>query len=412
LSRRVVVTGIGICAPLTFDDVVAGRCALAPPTEWSIPEISVRVAAVPEDAPALVRALPPGPNGNWRPDRLDPVCHFALIAAQRAREDSGLEEPDLERAAVVVASAMGGERSHDGGSRALAEHQLTGKRLRLSAFTAPKLMPNAAAANVAMLLGSHGPSVSPAAACASGAYAIAQAADLIRLGRAEVAVCGASEAPCEEIAARTFLAGEALSGTGESLPFHRRRNGFVLAEGSAVLVVEEWEHARSRGAHIYGELAGAGLTSDAYHIVAPHAGGTYAARAMAAALQEARLPASAVGYVNAHATGTLVGDLAECRALRSVFGSDLPAVSSTKGAVGHLLGAAGALEAAFSLLALQRGILPPTLGLDDESMDPECSEGGLDFIPNTAREARLQAVMSNSFAFGGHNAALLFTRVE
>jgi 3-oxoacyl-[acyl-carrier-protein] synthase II len=267
-------------------------------------------------------------------------------------------------------------------------------------------MPNAASANVGMLLGSHGPNVSPAAACASGAYAIAQAADLIRLGRAEVAVCGASEAPCEEIAARTFLAGEALSGTGESLPFNRRRNGFVLAEGSAVLVLEEWEHAKARGAQIYGELAGVGLTSDAYHIVAPHAEGTFAAKAMEAALSEARLPASAIGYVNAHATGTPVGDLAECRALRSVFGSDLPAVSSTKGAVGHLLGAAGALEAVFCLLALQRGILPPTLGLDGESIDPACAEGGLDFIPNTAREAQLQAVMSNSFAFGGHNAAL------
>jgi 3-oxoacyl-[acyl-carrier-protein] synthase II len=397
---------------LTFAEVVAGRCALAPPTGWSIPELSVRIGAVPEDAAALVRALPPGPNGNWRPDRLDPVSHFALIAAQRAREDAGLDDAALGRAAVVVASAMGGERSHDGGSRALAEHQLTGKRLRLSAFTAPKLMPNAAAANVAMLLGSHGPSVGPAAACASGAYAIAQAADLIRLGRAEVAVCGASEAPCEEIAARTFLAGEALSDTGESLPFHRRRNGFVLAEGSAVLVLEEWEHASARGARIYGELAGVGLTSDAYHIVAPHAEGTYAARAMESALREARLSAEAVGYVNAHATGTPVGDLAECRAVRSVFGTPLPAVSSTKGAVGHLLGAAGALEAAFSLMALQQGILPPTLGLDEETTDPACAEGGLDFIPNVARESRLRAVMSNSFAFGGHNASLLFTRAD
>lgn len=412
MSRRIVVTGIGLCAPLTFEEVVAGRCGLAPPSEWSIPGVPVCVGSVPENAPALVRALPPGLNGNWRPDRLDPVSHFALIAAQRAREDSGLDEAALEQAAVLVASAMGGERSHDGGSRALVEHQLTGKRLRLSAFTAPKLMPNAASANVGMLLGSHGPNVSPAAACASGAYAIAQAADMIRLGRAEVAVCGAAEAPCEEIAARTFLAGEALSSTGESLPFHRRRNGFVLGEGSAILVLEEWERAKARGARIYGELAGAGLTSDAYHIVAPHAEGTYAAQAMASALREARLPAEAIGYVNAHATGTAVGDLAECRALRQVFGSAPPAVSSTKGAVGHLLGAAGALEAAFCLMALAKGIIPPTLGLEGESVDPACAEGGLDFVPNVAREARLRAVMSNSFAFGGHNAALLFTRVD
>jgi 3-oxoacyl-[acyl-carrier-protein] synthase II len=364
---------------------------------------------VPGEIAARIRALP----GGWRPDRLDPVSHFALLAAQEAREDAGLAgEGDLDEAAVVVASAMGGERTHDGASSHLAEHKVTGKRLRLSPFTAPKLMPNGASANVAMLCGAHGPNFSPAAACSSGAYALSQGADLIRLGRADVAVAGAAEAPCEEIAARTFLAGEALSPTGQSLPFHRARNGFVLAEGGAVLILEELERARKRGARIYAELAGAGLTCDAYHVVAPQPEGRYAAAAMRLALQEARLSPEQVGYVNAHATGTPLGDPAECRALREVFGEVLPLVSSTKGATGHLLGAAGALEAAFLVLSLQRGLIPPTIGLCPETTDPECAEGGFDFVRGAAREVRLRAGISNSFAFGGHNASLLFTRFE
>jgi 3-oxoacyl-[acyl-carrier-protein] synthase II len=402
-----VITGIGLRAPLDFDGVVSGASALVPPTGWEVPGCPILVGAVAGDVAAEVRALP----GNWRPDRLDPVSHFALVAADLARKDSGLESPAaLEAAAVVVASAMGGERTHHAASAALTEHKLTDRKLRLSPFTAPKLMPNAASANVAMLLGSHGPNVSPAAACASGAYAIAQAADLIRLGRADVAVTGAAEAPCEEIAARTFLSGDALSPTGQSLPFHRTRNGFVLAEGAAVLVLEELEHARSRGARIYAELSGTGLTCDAHHVVAPYPGGTYAAQAMRRALAEARLAPEAVGYINAHATGTPLGDMAETRAVREVFGASPPLISATKGATGHLLGGAGALEAAFTILAIYTGTIPPTLHLDPETTDPECSAGGFDFVPGAARETRLQAAISNSFAFGGHNACLLFTR--
>lgn len=407
MERRVVVTGIGFCAPLDFSGVVSGASALVEPAEWTIPDRPVRIGRVPLDVPAAVRALP----GNWRPDRLDPVSHLALLAAHAARADAGLTDPEaLRDAAVVVASAMGGERTHHNASKHLTEHQITGTKLRLSPFTAPKLMPNAASANVAILLGAHGPNVSPAAACASGAYALAQAADQIRLGRASVVVTGAAEAPCEEIAARTFLAGEALSPTGQSLPFHRERNGFVLAEGAAVLVLEELEHARKRGARIYAELAGTGLTCDAYHVVAPQPDGEFAAQAMRLALREAGLAPDAVGYVNAHATGTPLGDVAECRALREVFGERVPLVSSTKAATGHLLGAAGALEAAFTILAVYSGQVPPTRELDAETTDPECAEGGIDFVAGEAREIPLTAAMSNSFAFGGHNASLVFTR--
>jgi len=407
LERRVVITGIGLCAPVDFAAVVAGKSGLVTPVDWAVPDHVLTVGRVPGDVPAAVRALP----GAWKPDRLDPVSHFALVAAHAAREDAGITDPAmLAYASVVVASAMGGERTHFGASRQLTEHQILGGRLRLSAFTAPKLMPNAASANVGLMLGSHGPNVSPSAACASGAYAISQAADQIRLGRAEIAVTGAAEAPCEEIAARTFLAGEALSPSGQSLPFHRDRNGFVLAEGAAILVLEELEHARRRGARIYAELVGAGLTCDAYHLVAPHPDGEFAAEAMRRALAEAGLAPNDIGYVNAHATATPLGDVAECRALRQVFGDRLPLVSSTKGATGHLLGAAGALEAAYTVLAVHSGVIPPTLHLDGATVDPECVEGGLDFICGDARETPLNAAVSNSFAFGGHNASLIFAR--
>jgi 3-oxoacyl-[acyl-carrier-protein] synthase II len=408
VGRRVVVTGMGVCAPLRFEEIVEGGCGLVPPREWSVPELTLRVGHVPGDVPAAVKALP----GSWKPERLDPFSHFALLAAHEARADSGLDDSELEWAAVVVASAMGGERTHYVASAQLAEHRLAenGRRLRLSPFTAPKLMPNAASANVALLLGSHGPNVSPAAACASGAYAIAQAVDLIRFGRAEVAVTGAAEAPCEEISARGFLAGDALSPTGRSLPFHKERDGFVLAEGSAILILEERERALRRGARVYAEIAGVGLTCDAHHVVAPHPEGRFAVEAMTAALREAELSPDQVGYVNAHATGTPVGDVVECRAVRALFRERLPLVSSTKGATGHLLGAAGALEAVYTIAALHTGRIPPTLHLDDAATDPECAAGGLDFVPDAGRELRLRAALSNSFAFGGHNASLLFTR--
>jgi len=404
----VVITGVGICAPLTFQELVEGHSALTLPEDWSVPGLTLRVGSVPGDVAAAVRALP----GGWRAGRLDPVSMFALLAADAARRDCGLEAPQMESAAVLVASAMGGERTHDGASRQLAEHLLAGAKLRFSPFTAPKLMPNAASACVAMLLGAHGPNASPAAACASGAYALAQGADLIRLERSQVVVAGAAEAPCVEIAARAFLAGGALSPAGRSLPFHRERDGFVLAEGAAVMVLEELEHARRRGAKMYAELAGAGLTCDAHHIVAPHPDGVYAARAMRAALAEARLSPDGVDYINAHATGTPVGDLVECRAIRSVFGDRLPPTSATKGATGHLLGAAGALEAAFAVLAIAARRLPPTVGLTPQGIDPECAAGGFDFVPDAGREASVQTALSNSFAFGGHNASLLFRRLD
>lgn len=413
MQRRVVITGIGLCAPLTFEQVVAGESGLVVPPDPGLAAVCRRAGMVPGDPRARVRALP----GGWRPDRLDPVSWYALLATHAARADAGLEDdPHLEAAAVLVASAMGGEQTHHDASRRLTQHQLAGTRPRFSPFTAPKLMPNAASATAGMLLGAHGCNVSPAAACASGAYALAQALDLIRLERADLAFAGAAEAPCEEIAAHVFAAGDALSPTGESLPFHRRRNGFVMGEGAAVLVLEELDRARRRRARIYAELAGAGLTCDAYHVTAPQPEGTRAAAAMTAALREARLAPEDVGYVNAHATGTPVGDPVELRALRLAFGARVPPVSSTKGATGHLLGAAGALEAAYTVLALYHGRLPPTLGLrnDDgaEGTPVDDSATGFDLVPEPGRTAPIRAAISNSFAFGGHNACLAFRALD
>jgi 3-oxoacyl-[acyl-carrier-protein] synthase II len=405
----VVVTGLGLCAPVSFEEVLQGGCGLISPTEWEIPEAAVRVGQVREDVSAGVRELP----GGWRPDRLDPLSHFALLAAHQARLDSGLTGPaDMEEAAVVLSSAMAGLKTISEVNHRVVEHALTGKKVRLTPYGVPKMMPNAASANVAILLGAHGANFSPAAACASGAYGIALAADLLRAGRADVAVAGGVDAPCVEFVVRSFLAGNAVSPTGQLLPFHRDRDGFVIAEGAAVLVLEELQHARARGARIYAELAGTGLTCDAYHIAAPHPEASYSASAIRLALREACLAPDQIDYINAHATGTPLGDVSECHAIRQVFGTRLPLVSSTKGATGHLQGAAGALEAVFAVLALHSGRVPPTRGLDASGADPECAAGGIDFVPDLGREAPLRAVLSNSFAFGGHNACLAFSRYD
>lgn len=404
--RRVVVTGAGLYAPLTFEELLEGKCALRAPSGWELPGLGIRISGPTADPAALVRSLP----GSWKPDRLDPVSQFALIAAHRARESAGLLQTDLGPASVSVSSSMGGERTHDAASRLLAEHLLTGKRLRLSPFTAPKLMPNASAANVSILLGAHGPSTGMSAACASGAYSIAQAFDWLRLGRAELAFAGASEAPCEEISARVFYAAEALSPTGSSLPFHQKRDGFVLAEGAAVLVLETLEHALARGAEILAELAGVGLSCDAYHVVAPHPEGSFARRAMELALREARVEPGEVDYINAHATGTPVGDVAEVRAIDELFSGCTPFVSSTKGATGHLLGAAGALEAAYTVQAIRTGCIPGTTGLTVDSVDPACSPQHARLLAAEPVETSVSVAISNSFAFGGHNATLVFRR--
>jgi 3-oxoacyl-[acyl-carrier-protein] synthase II len=284
---------------------------------------------------------------------------------------------------------------------------------RVSPFSIPSIIPNMGAGWVSIELGTKGPLMSECTACAASNMAIGDGLDAIRLGRADVMFCGGTEAPVTQVAIASFGAMRALSTrnddpTSASRPFDRERDGFVIAEGAAVLVLEELEHARARGAQIYAELIGYGISSDANHVSDPDPVGHNPARALRAAFTEANIAATDVGYVNAHGTATPAGDSAETRVLKLALGEDhahRTPISSTKGATGHTLGAAGAVEAVFTILALQHGVLPPTINL--EHPDPACD---LDYTPNVARKLQAEIAVSNSFGFGGHNTAVVFKR--
>jgi 3-oxoacyl-[acyl-carrier-protein] synthase II len=267
---------------------------------------------------------------------------------------------------------------------------------------------------ISILLGAKGPNFSTVSACSTGAHAVGEAAEVIRVGQADVMIAGGSEAGIVEIGLAGFCSMRALSTRNDaperaSRPFDAERDGFIMAEGAGALILEEYEHAKARGARIYAELRGYGSTADAHHLTDPAPGGEGAARAMEMAIERSGLPKSEIGYINAHGTSTVVGDIAETEAIKSVFGEGAYnlAVSSTKSMTGHLLGAAGAVESIFSILALREGFLPPTINY--EHPDPALD---LDYVPNHGREAELKAVMSNSFGFGGHNVSLIFTRAE
>ena len=326
-----------------------------------------------------------------------------------AETDSALEiarEPD--RIGASIATAQGGVASLAACCAAAAD-------LRIHPSLVTAFMPNMAAGWVSMELGLQGPITAPCTACAASAMAIGSGYDAIRLGRAEVMLCGGSEAGITPLAMAGFAAMRALSRrnddpTHASRPFDANRDGFVMGEGAAVIVLEELEHARRRGATIYAELAGYGATADAYHMTEPEPAGAGQARAMQLALADAAVKPADVGYINAHASSTGIGDQTETAAIKLALGDDLARsipISSTKGATGHCLGAAGAIEAAFTILALRDQILPPTINY--ETADPTCD---LDCTPNLARHQRLDAALSNSFGFGGHNAVLAFTRYQ
>ena len=340
--------------------------------------------------------------------KIDRFAQFAVAAARMAESDAGLEigsEPD--RVGASIATAQGGVASLAACLRELAESQ----RIHPSLVTA--FMPNMAAGWVSMELGTRGPLGAPCTACAASAMAVGEGYDAIRLGRAEVMLCGGSEAGITELAVAGFGAMRALScrngdPAGASRPFDADRDGFVMGEGAAVLVLEELNHARARGAKVYAELAGYGLSSDSFHMTEPDPLGAGQARAVEAALTDASLDPTDIDYVNAHASSTGLGDAIETRALKLALGEDkvstLP-VSGTKGATGHCLGAAGAVEAAFTVLAVNRDIVPPTINY--ETPDPACD---IDCVPNNARELPVRVALSNSFGFGGHNAALIMRK--
>ena len=400
--NRVVITGIGVVSPVgcTLEDfwpaLVEGRSAIGPFSIARSERLSTRIAAQVRDF---------DPAALFEPKQLgllDRFSQFAVVAARAAVRDSGLEisERLALEAATVIGSASGGQTTVDDSYFRLYFENSP----RLHPLTIPRLMMNAAASQISMDLGLKGPAFCVATACAAGTHAIGLAFHMLRSGQAPVAVAGGAEA-CLTVG--TIKGWEALRVLSQDTcrPFSRTRSGLVLGEGAAVLLLEERAHALARGARVYAEILGFGMSADAGDITASDPDG--AARAMRAALKDARRNADDVDYVNAHGTGTLQNDRSETAALRDVFGSDARriAVSSSKAVLGHGLGAAGALEMAVTALAIHKQIIPPTANF--EAVDPDCD---LDVVPNVARQADVNVAMSNSFAFGGLNAVLLASR--
>jgi 3-oxoacyl-[acyl-carrier-protein] synthase II len=335
--------------------------------------------------------------------RADRFTQLAVAAAVQAAEEAGVPgDLEPERLGVLVGTGVGGletmEREtlawHERGPRAVSPHFV------------PMMMPNAAAGSVAMRLGAHGPGFSVASACATGGHALGEALRVIQRGEADVMVAGGTEAALIGVCLAAFEQMGALSRRGVSCPFDKRRDGFVMGEGAAILVLERADHARARGATVYGRLAGYGASNDAFHITQPDEDGRGAQQAMRAALQDAGAAPGDVGYINAHGTSTPYNDRIETKAVHAVWNGDAPPISSTKSAIGHLLGAAGAVEAIATLSAVARGVLPPTLNYEEP--DPECD---LDYVPEGPREVGpIELALSNSFGFGGQNACLAFAR--
>jgi 3-oxoacyl-[acyl-carrier-protein] synthase II len=344
--------------------------------------------------------------------RLDGFIIYAIAAARMAMEDSGLaiHEGNAERTGVVIGSAIGGLATIEKSK----EEMMTGPHYRLSPFTIPAVLANLAAGHVSIRFGAKGPINCPVAACSSGTSAIGDAARLIADGYADAMIAGGTEAAVTELSIAGFNAMQAISTRNDepqraSRPFDAGRDGFVVSEGSGIVVLEELESARKRGAHILGEIIGYGLTSDAYHMAAPPPGHEGAARCMKAALADAGIDAAEIDYINAHGTSTNLNDAYETEAIKTVFGKHagrIP-VSSTKSMTGHLLGATGAIEAIFSLKAINEGIIPPTINL--ENPDPACD---LDYVPGKARKMAIKTAMSNTFGFGGVNAVLVLKKFE
>lgn len=412
MKRRVVVTGTGVVTPLACDvegmwtALVEGRSGIHPLTVLDTEPFKIRFGGdIPDfDLGDLVEAK--------EAKRLDRFAQFAFHAADQAVRQAGVEFRELNsrRAGVILGSGVGGLSEIE----AQTERMVLKGPDRVSPFTVPKMMLNAAGGNLSIHYGLYGPNYSVSTACASAANAIGSAFDAIRYGAADIVITGGTEAAITRVGLASFQNMKALSARSDcpekaSRPFDIDRDGFVLSEGAGILVLEELEHARQRGANILAEMLGFGSTCDAGHITQPDAEGAGAAAAMAEALRDAGLTPEAVDYINAHGTSTPLGDKAETKAVHSVFGEAARGVSisSTKSSLGHSLGASGGVELVIAVMALQRGVVPPTINL--ETPDPACD---LDYTPNTARQRNLRVAMSNSFGFGGHNASLVAGRFD
>jgi 3-oxoacyl-[acyl-carrier-protein] synthase II len=405
--RRVVVTGMGAVSPVgnsvseSWESLRAGRGGIAPITHFDASKLPVRIAGEVKhfDAAAIF--------GTKEARRGTPHVHFAMAAAREAAQDAGLDiAADSTDVGVLIASGIGGLEVIEKTTRVL---DIEGAR-RVSPFAAAMALVDMAPGMVSIDLGARGPNMAVVSACASGADAIGQAANWVRQGDAVAVLAGGTEAGITSTGIAMFAAARALSTRNDdaahaSRPFERDRDGFVAAEGSAVLVLEEREHALARRATIYAELLGYAASADAYHITAPEPSGDGAIRCVRRALERAGVGVEDIQYINAHGTGTPLNDLSETRALKQVFGESAYTVpiSSTKSMTGHMLGAAGAFEAMVTILAMRDGFLPPTINL--EHPDPECD---LDYIPNVGRAVQARIAMTTSFGFGGHNACLVF----
>jgi 3-oxoacyl-[acyl-carrier-protein] synthase II len=410
-QRRVVVTGLGVVSPLGNDvdtfwrRLVSGESGVGEITRFDHTDHKVHIAAEVKDFdPELF-------IDKRKVRRLDLFSRYAVAAAKMAAEDAALDvRAEPERVGAVVGSGVGGLQTLQSEIENLIEKGPD----RTNPLLVPMMIPNMGAAHVSLELGSTGPLSSTCTACAAGSDAIGYAARIIRSGDADVMFAGGSEAPISPVGVAGFAAARALSlrnddPAGASRPFDAGRDGFVIGEGAGCLVLEELAHARDRGARIYAELAGAGMSSDAFHMTLPDESGESQARAIAMALRQAGLEPADVDYINAHGTATSAGDVAETRAIKKALGdraSRVP-VSSNKSMIGHCLGAAGAIEAVATVLTIVNSLIPPTINLTDP--DPDCD---LDYVPGESRFGRVDVAASNSFGFGGHDVALVFSRLD
>jgi 3-oxoacyl-[acyl-carrier-protein] synthase II len=410
-SRRVVITGLGVVTSLgevvdeLWENVCAGKSGIKQVTRFDLSKYPVRFGGECTNFDVTKYGV-----DVKEARRLDRFGQFGIAAAVSAVNDSGLDftKEDPYRAGVLIGSGIGGIETLEEQNKIL---NTVGIR-RVSPFTVPRLMVNAASGNVSIRFRIKGPNTAVATACATGANAIGDAMRFIQHDQADMMIAGGSEAALCELGMASFIAARALSTrndepTRASRPWDRDRDGFVMAEGAGVLILEEYEHAKARGARIYAELVGYGMSGDACHITAPDENGAGAAMAMKLALKDAKLNPDQVDYINAHGTSTPLGDLAETKAVKSTFKDHAKkvAVSSTKSQMGHLLGASGGVEAVITAMTISRNLIPPTINL--ENPDPECD---LDFVPGKARDKKVDVAMSNSFGFGGHNASLVMKK--
>ncbi len=412
MKRRVVITGLGVITSLgegvdqMWENVCAGKSGIGPITRWDTSKYPTRFGGECTKFDVTQYGI------DFREaKRLDRFGQFGLAASVNAVKDSGIDfsTEDRHRAGVVIGSGIGGIETLEEQNKILVSRGVS----RVSPFTVPRLMVNAASGNVSILFGIHGPNTAVATACATGSNAIGDAGRFIQHDMADVMIAGGSEAALCELGVGSFCAARALSTRNDapekaSRPWDKDRDGFVMGEGAGVVILEEYEHAKKRGAKIYCELAGYGMSGDAHHITAPAEDGAGASMAMKLALKDAGINPDQINYINAHGTSTPLGDLAETKAVKNTFGpyAHKVAISSTKSQLGHLLGASGGVEAVITAMTISRNLIPPTINLDNP--DPECD---LDYVPHKARDLKVTIAMSNSFGFGGHNATLVMKKV-